>query len=93
MLHRSFREECQGSRAELVKKTKAFKAEADKADVPDGFKQSWPRLLKGYRDEINGLGQRAKSAEDAFLSVYKVLRDAPSPTIALQQAANLSPSK
>ena len=26
----SFREECQGSRAELVKKTKAFKAEADK---------------------------------------------------------------
>jgi chromosome segregation ATPase len=82
-----FREECQSTRVETVKRTKALKEKADSADMPESFKQSWPKLLVGYRNEINGLSQRAKFAETSFLDLYQKLRAVPCPSTALKQAA------
>ena len=45
-------------------------------------------LLKLYQQEIDSLTARAKSAEGAFLSVYKQLYDAPDPTPLLQRAVD-----
>ncbi|KAI0000520.1 CASP C terminal-domain-containing protein [Russula vinacea] len=43
-------------------------------------------LLKSYQTEIDSLTKRSKSAESAFLSLYKVLADAPDPYPLLEAA-------
>eukprot|EP00742_Colponemidia_sp_Colp-10_P008695 GILJ01009433.1.p1 GENE.GILJ01009433.1~~GILJ01009433.1.p1 ORF type:complete len:623 (+),score=133.41 GILJ01009433.1:42-1910(+) len=43
-------------------------------------------LLKTYQEEIDRLSKRSKFAEQAFLSVYKQLREAPDPVVYLEQA-------
>ncbi|KAG8752038.1 hypothetical protein FRC14_007407 [Serendipita sp. 396] len=58
----------------LADKTREFKR------LPDGEKLSDIKaLLKAYQAEIDSLTRRTKSAETAFLSVYKILAEAPDP--------------
>jgi transcriptional regulator of nitric oxide reductase len=48
--------------------------------------RSSPRLHVAYQTEIDNLTKRSKAAESAFLSVYKVLADAPDPYPLLEAA-------
>ncbi|KAI0001319.1 CASP C terminal-domain-containing protein [Russula compacta] len=68
-------------RKALADKTKDFKK------IPDEEKaNAFKGLLKSYQTEIDNLTKRSKSAESAFLSVYKVLADAPDPYPLLEAA-------
>ncbi|THG93435.1 hypothetical protein EW026_g7799 [Hermanssonia centrifuga] len=58
-------------------------------NVPDNEKVSaFKGLLKAYQTEINNLTKRSKSAEDAFLNVYKILAEAPDPYPLLKAAVD-----
>ncbi|KAH7888488.1 CASP C terminal-domain-containing protein [Phlebopus sp. FC_14] len=62
------------ARKSLAERTKEFKK------IPDEEKlNSFKALLKAYQQEIDALTKRSKVAESAFLSVYKVLAEAPDP--------------
>ncbi|KAI9190819.1 CASP C terminal-domain-containing protein [Polychytrium aggregatum] len=62
------------SRKKLAEQTKDFKR------LPDDEKQKeFKNLLKGYQSEIDCITKRTKAAETAFLSLYKLLADAPDP--------------
>ncbi|KAF9231653.1 CASP C terminal-domain-containing protein [Melanogaster broomeanus] len=62
------------SRKGLAERTKEFKK------IPDDEKvNSFKGLLKAYQQEIDNLTKRSKTAESAFLNVYKVLAEAPDP--------------
>ncbi|THH12105.1 hypothetical protein EW146_g7817 [Bondarzewia mesenterica] len=70
-------------RKALADRTKEFKK------IPDGEKlTAFKGLLKAYQSEIDGLTKRSKSAENAFLSVYKVLAEAPDPYPLLEAAVD-----
>ncbi|PVG01219.1 hypothetical protein CPB86DRAFT_773346 [Serendipita vermifera] len=58
----------------LADKTREFKKLPDEEKLGE-FKG----LLKAYQTEIDNLTRRTKSAETAFLSVYKILAEAPDP--------------
>jgi hypothetical protein len=45
------------------------------------------RLLKRYKAEVEALTERAKFAENCFLSAYRLVREAPDPSAALGSAA------
>ncbi|KZT26663.1 hypothetical protein NEOLEDRAFT_1090011 [Neolentinus lepideus HHB14362 ss-1] len=61
-------------RKALADRTKEFKK------IPDEEKlTAFKGLLKSYQTEIDNLTKRSKFAENAFLSVYKVLAEAPDP--------------
>ncbi|KAK9455489.1 CASP C terminal-domain-containing protein [Dipodascopsis uninucleata] len=61
-------------RKELAAKTKEFRR------LPDDEKLLEIRsLLKAYQTEIDNLTKRGKSAESAFLNMYRVLAEAPDP--------------
>ncbi|EIN11891.1 hypothetical protein PUNSTDRAFT_99194 [Punctularia strigosozonata HHB-11173 SS5] len=73
-------------RKNLADRTKEFKK------IPDEEKATAIKgLLKAYQQEVDALTKRAKSAESAFLNVYKVLAEAPDPypllEVAVDQAA------
>ncbi|GBE81022.1 CASP C terminal-domain-containing protein [Sparassis latifolia] len=74
------RESVVGRKA-LADRTKEFKKTSDdeKLNVFKG-------LLKAYQTEIDSLTKRSKSAENAFLNVYKVLAEAPDPYPLLEAA-------
>ncbi|KAI9307376.1 CASP C terminal-domain-containing protein [Cunninghamella echinulata] len=62
------------SRKKLAEQTREFKK------IPDEEKlQQFKGLLKGYQSEIDNITRRTKYAENAFLTVYKLLADAPDP--------------
>lgn len=44
------------------------------------------RKIPAYQTEVDNLTKRAKSAENAFLNVYKVLAEAPDPYPLLEAA-------
>lgn len=68
-------------RKALADKTKEFKK------IPEEEKLSAIKgLLKSYQTEIDSLTKRAKTAENAFLNVYKVLAEAPDPYPLLEAA-------
>ncbi|PAV18777.1 golgi membrane [Pyrrhoderma noxium] len=61
-------------RKALADRTKEFKK------IPDEDKLSaWKSLLKAYQTEIDNLTKRSKTSENAFLSLYKKLAEAPDP--------------
>ncbi|KAH8119090.1 CASP C terminal-domain-containing protein [Phellopilus nigrolimitatus] len=61
-------------RKALADRTKEFKK------IPDENKLSaWKTLLKAYQSEIDSLTKRSKTSENAFLSLYKKLAEAPDP--------------
>jgi homeobox protein cut-like len=70
-------------RKALADKTKDFKKIPDEEKV-NAFKG----LLKSYQTEIDNLTKRSKSAESAFLNLYKVLADAPDPYPLLEAAVD-----
>ncbi|KAI0268768.1 CASP C terminal-domain-containing protein [Gloeopeniophorella convolvens] len=76
------RESVVGRKA-LADKTKDFRK------IPDEEKaNAFKGLLKSYQTEIDNLTKRSKAAENAFLSVYKVLADAPDPYPFLEAAVD-----
>ncbi|KAF8638030.1 hypothetical protein AX16_010662 [Volvariella volvacea WC 439] len=57
--------------------------------MPDSEKlNAFKGLLKAYQTEIDNLTKRSKSAENAFLSAYKVLAEAPDPYPLLEAAVD-----
>ncbi|GAA6034575.1 hypothetical protein JCM8097_005404 [Rhodosporidiobolus ruineniae] len=79
-------------RKKLAEQTREFKK------VPDDEKgPAFKTLLKGYQAEIDNLTRRSKTAENAFLSVYKLLAEAPDPypllDAAVDQTARASEAK
>ncbi|CAO3638102.1 unnamed protein product [Mucor fragilis] len=76
------------SRKKLAEQTREFKK------IPDEEKlQKFKPLLKGYQAEIDNITKRTKYAENAFLTVYKLLADAPDPAplfeLAVDQSAKM----
>ncbi|KAI0305446.1 CASP C terminal-domain-containing protein [Multifurca ochricompacta] len=70
-------------RKALADKTKDFKK------IPDEEKVSvFKGLLKSYQTEIDNLTKRSKSVESAFLSLYKILAEAPDPYPLLEAAVD-----
>ncbi|KZT72124.1 hypothetical protein DAEQUDRAFT_723291 [Daedalea quercina L-15889] len=70
-------------RKALADRTKDFKK------IPDEEKLSeFKGLLKAYQTEIDSLTKRSKTAENAFLNVYKVLAEAPDPYPLLEAAVD-----
>ena len=69
------------ARKSLSDQTKSFK----KLEATDQLTQVGP-LVKSYQNEIGALTTRAKTAEQAFLTLYKALHDAPDPHIVLAAA-------
>ncbi|KAH9858790.1 hypothetical protein C2E23DRAFT_19955 [Lenzites betulinus] len=70
-------------RKALADRTKEFRK------IPDEEKVSaFKTLLKAYQTEIDSLTKRAKTAENAFLNVYKVLAEAPDPYPLLEAAVD-----
>ncbi|GAA5824549.1 hypothetical protein JCM11251_000470 [Rhodosporidiobolus azoricus] len=79
-------------RKKLAEQTREFKK------VPDDEKgPAFKVLLKAYQAEIDNLTRRGKVAENAFLSVYKLLAEAPDPypllDAAVDQTARASEAK
>ncbi|KLO05744.1 hypothetical protein SCHPADRAFT_1002727 [Schizopora paradoxa] len=61
-------------RKALAERTKDFKK------IPDDEKlNAWKGLLKSYQTEIDNLTKRSKTSDNAFLSLYKKLAEAPDP--------------
>eukprot|EP00039_Didymoeca_costata_P030357 m.29170 g.29170 ORF g.29170 m.29170 type:complete len:656 (+) comp8071_c0_seq1:257-2224(+) len=69
------------SRRTLIEKTRKFRGEVD-----DDTKKKVAPLMKQFQSEIDSLTKRGKAAEQAFLSVYKQLIDAPDPVALLESA-------
>ncbi|KAG2174308.1 hypothetical protein INT43_004331 [Umbelopsis isabellina] len=69
------------SRKKLAEQTRDFKKLGD-----DEKLQQFKALLKGYQTEIDSLTKRTKYSENSFLSIYKLLADAPDPTPFLETA-------
>ncbi|KAG8907946.1 hypothetical protein FRB99_001454 [Tulasnella sp. 403] len=67
----------------LADKTKEFKK------IPEEQKANeFKTLLKAYQTEIDSLTRRCKTAENAFLGVYKLLAEAPDPYPLLDAAVD-----
>ncbi|GAA6006458.1 CCAAT displacement transcription factor COY1 [Rhodotorula paludigena] len=79
-------------RKNLAEKTREFKKVPDDEKLP-----LFKTLLKAYQGEIDNLTRRGKFAENAFLSVYKLLAEAPDPypllDAAVDQTARASEAK
>ncbi|CAO3673464.1 unnamed protein product [Umbelopsis vinacea] len=73
------------SRKKLAEQTRDFKKLADEEKL-----QQFKGLLKGYQSEIDSLTKRTKFSENSFLSIYKLLADAPDPTPFLEAAVDQS---
>ncbi|GAA5979753.1 hypothetical protein JCM11641_004077 [Rhodosporidiobolus odoratus] len=79
-------------RKALAEQTREFKKVPDEEKGP-----AFKTLLKAYQTEIDALTRRSKTAENAFLSVYKLLAEAPDPypllDAAVDQTARASEAK
>lgn len=67
------------SRKELASRTKMFKKLSDDEKLTE-----IKSLLKLYQSEIDNLTKRGKFAETSFMTIYKVLAEAPDPTPLLE---------
>ncbi|GAA5925884.1 hypothetical protein JCM1841_004029 [Sporobolomyces salmonicolor] len=70
-------------RKKLAEQTREFKKVPDEEKGP-----VFKTLLKAYQTEIDNLTRRGKVAESAFLSVYKLLAEAPDPYPLLDAAVD-----
>ncbi|GAA5828670.1 hypothetical protein JCM3766R1_003781 [Sporobolomyces carnicolor] len=79
-------------RKKLAEQTREFKKVPEENKGP-----AFKTLLKAYQTEIDNLTRRSKVAESAFLSVYKLLAEAPDPypllDAAVDQTAKASEAK
>ncbi|KAH8554201.1 CASP C terminal-domain-containing protein [Umbelopsis sp. PMI_123] len=73
------------SRKKLAEQTRDFKKTSDEEKL-----QQIKGLLKAYQTEIDSLTKRTKYSENSFLSIYKLLADAPDPTPFLEAAVDQS---
>ncbi|GBG59515.1 hypothetical protein CBR_g38539 [Chara braunii] len=73
------------NRRKLAESTRDFK----RADQEEKARQYGP-LLKAYQEEVDSLTKRAKFSENAFLTLYQKLYEAPDPVPALAPAAEAS---
>ncbi|KAL1934315.1 hypothetical protein VTP01DRAFT_6497 [Rhizomucor pusillus] len=73
------------SRKKLAEQTREFKKMPDEEKL-----QQFKSLLKGYQAEIDNITKRTKFAENAFLTLYKVLADAPDPAPLFEAAIDQS---
>ncbi|GBG33241.1 Protein CASP [Hondaea fermentalgiana] len=87
-----YRETCTSSRNKLATKTREFKKREDvrKADENSVVKTAVRKLLRSYQEEVDSLTTRAKFAENCFLSMYRLIREAPDPSYALAEASHIS---
>lgn len=69
-------------RKKLAEQTRDFKRLPDDAAKVNSIKG----LLKAYQQEIDSLTRRSQRSESTFLSVYKVLAEAPDPYPLLEAA-------
>ncbi|TPX60032.1 hypothetical protein PhCBS80983_g02043 [Powellomyces hirtus] len=73
------------SRKRLAETTKEFRK------VPDEEKlKEFKTLLKAYQSEIDAITRRSKTAETAFLNLYKVFAEAPDPASLFETIAEHS---
>ncbi|SGY13423.1 BQ5605_C010g05858 [Microbotryum silenes-dioicae] len=70
-------------RKKLAESTRDFKKLPDQEKAP-----VFKTLLKAYQGEIDALTKRSKTAENAFLGVYKLLAEAPDPFPLLDAAVD-----
>ncbi|KAI8968413.1 CASP C terminal-domain-containing protein [Mycotypha africana] len=73
------------SRKKLAEQTREFKKMPDEEKI-----QKFKPLLKGYQSEIDSITKRTKFAENAFLTIYKLLADAPDPAPLFEAAIDQS---
>ncbi|OAD75148.1 hypothetical protein PHYBLDRAFT_111647 [Phycomyces blakesleeanus NRRL 1555(-)] len=73
------------SRKKLAEQTREFRK------IPDEEKLSqFKSLLKGYQSEIDNITRRTKYSENAFLTLYKLLVNAPDPAPLFEAAVDQS---
>jgi len=84
-----FREACLASRKELAGRTREFKRRDEVKQAPEDslLKSEVPPLLRAYQEEVDRLTQRSKFAENCFLAMYRMIREAPDPSKALSAAS------
>lgn len=75
------------SRKKLAENTRAFRKLGDAEKL-----RQFGSLLKCYQEEVDNLTRRSKSAENAYLSVYRGLANIADPTIAIQAAISAEAS-
>ncbi|KAJ4959773.1 hypothetical protein NE237_019683 [Protea cynaroides] len=75
-------ENSQKNRRKLAESTREFKKAS-----PEEKLSSFNSLLKAYQEEVDNLTKRAKFGENAFLSIYQKLYEAPDPYPALGSIA------
>ncbi|ORX56214.1 hypothetical protein DM01DRAFT_251318 [Hesseltinella vesiculosa] len=73
------------SRKRLAEHTREFKKLSDEDKL-----QQFKSLLKGYQSEIDNVTRRTKYAENAFLTIYKLLADVPDPLPLFEAAVEQS---
>ncbi|KAI9280659.1 hypothetical protein BY458DRAFT_288404 [Sporodiniella umbellata] len=73
------------SRKKLAEQTREFKKMPDEEKL-----QQVKSLLKSYQTEIDNITKRTKYSESSFLSVYKLLADAPDPAPLFEAAIDQS---
>ena len=61
------KDESDNSRKKLINESKKLKK-----DIPENSRKQVQPLLKLFQSEVDALSKRAKAAETAFLSIYKV---------------------
>jgi len=76
-----FQDQSVEARKSLAESTKAFRRYAD-----DEKLSRFGALLRCYQEEVDRLTRRGKSAENAYLSLYKALATIPDPVPALTSA-------
>jgi len=77
-----YREVCISSRKALATQTKFYKRRDDVKSAQDGspLKTEVPKLLRAYQEEVDRLSERSKFAENCFLAMYRMIRQAPDPS-------------
>lgn len=73
-------DESDASRKRLVELSREFKK-----NTPEDIRKVVAPLLKSFQGEVDSLSKRSKTAEGAFLAVYKRLIDLPDPVAILEQ--------
>ncbi|XP_077995438.1 protein CASP-like [Glandiceps talaboti] len=77
-------DESDSSRKRLVEQSREFKK-----NTPEEIRKTVAPLLKSFQIEVDHLSKRSKTAEAAFLAVYKKLIDVPDPAPVLEHAMQL----
>jgi homeobox protein cut-like len=80
-----FQESSLESRKVLAAQARAFKACV--AEASEEIRSGGGALVKAFKAEIDALTTRARHAEGVFLSLFKLLREAPDPALLVRRCA------